>query len=51
VPEFTAVMEKDEVQRLEDAKKKVTAEQEKLRVSLVEKEKELERLKRELNET
>lgn len=44
-------MEKDEVQRLEDAKKKVTAEQEKLRVSLVEKEKELERLKRELNET
>jgi YEATS domain-containing protein 4 len=51
VPEFTGVMEKDEIQRLEDAKKSVVTEQEKLRVSLIEKEKELERLRRELNET
>jgi len=51
VPEFTAVMEKDEIQRLEDAKKTVIAEQEKLRNSLMEKENELERLRRELNET
>jgi YEATS domain-containing protein 4 len=51
VPEFTAVMEKDEIQRLEDAKKTIVAEQEKLRVGLIEKEKELERLRGELNET
>ncbi|KAH9999988.1 yeats family protein [Russula vinacea] len=51
VPEFTAVMEKDEIQRLEDAKKTINAEQEKLRVSLIEKEKELEKLRGELNET
>lgn len=51
VPEFTALMEKEEIQRLEDAKKSVFAEQEKLRVSLIEKEKELEKLRRELNET
>jgi YEATS domain-containing protein 4 len=50
VPEFTAVMEKDEIQRLEDAKKTLLAEQEKLRVSLLEKEKELEALKRELGD-
>ena len=50
VPEFTAVMEKDEIRRLEEAKKTVIAEQEKLRASLVEKEKELETLKRELGE-
>ncbi|KAI0303971.1 yeats family protein [Russula brevipes] len=50
VPEFTAVMEKDEIQRFDDARKKVTEEQEKLRTSLVEKEKELERLRRELGE-
>jgi YEATS domain-containing protein 4 len=51
VPEFTAVMEKDEIQRLEEAKKKIIAEQEKLRTSLDEKEKELERLRRELGDT
>ena len=50
VPEFTAVMEKDEIQRLEDAKKLVIAEQEKLRASVNEKEKELEGLKRDLGE-
>lgn len=50
VPEFTAVMEKDEIRRLEEAKKTVVAEQEKLRTSLAEKEKELEALKRELGE-
>jgi YEATS domain-containing protein 4 len=43
-------MEKEEIQRLEDAKKTVFAEQEKLRTSLVEKEKELEILKRELSD-
>jgi YEATS domain-containing protein 4 len=43
-------MEKDEIQRLEDAKKAIFAEQEKLRTSLIEKEKELESLRRELSE-
>ncbi|KAI0268139.1 yeats family protein [Gloeopeniophorella convolvens] len=50
VPEFSATMEKEEIQRFEDARKQVIAEQEKLRTSLIEKEKELERLKRELGE-
>jgi YEATS domain-containing protein 4 len=50
VPEFTAVMEKDEVQRLEDARKTVIAEQEKLRAALTERDKELEKLKSELGE-
>lgn len=50
VPEFTSAMEKEEIQRLEDARKTVVGEQEKLRASLFEKEKELERLRRELGE-
>jgi YEATS domain-containing protein 4 len=50
VPEFTAVMEKDEIQRLEDARKTVIAEQEKLRAALTERDKELEKLKSELGE-
>ncbi|KAI0053694.1 yeats family protein [Auriscalpium vulgare] len=51
VPEFWAGMEKDEVERLERARKKVIAEQETWRTKLIEKEKELERLKRELGES
>ncbi|KAH9179574.1 yeats family-domain-containing protein [Lactarius sanguifluus] len=50
VPEFSSAMEKEEIQRLEEAKKSVIGEQEKLRASLTEKEKELERLRRELGE-
>jgi YEATS domain-containing protein 4 len=48
-PEFTQQMEKDEAQRLEEARKKVAAEQERWRNILIEKEKELDRLKRQLN--
>jgi YEATS domain-containing protein 4 len=43
-------MEKEEIQRLEDARKTVVVEQEKIRTSLSEKEKELEKLRRELGE-
>ena len=50
VPEFTSAMEKEEIQRLEEARKTVVGEQEKLRTSLFEKEKELDRLRRELGE-
>lgn len=50
MPEFTAAMEKEEIQRLEDARKTVVVEQEKIRTSLSEKEKELEKLRRELGE-
>ncbi|KIK53266.1 hypothetical protein GYMLUDRAFT_77510 [Collybiopsis luxurians FD-317 M1] len=46
VPEFTAQMEKDEADRLEEAKRSIIAEQEKTRSTLIAKEKELERLKR-----
>ncbi|EEB88395.1 hypothetical protein MPER_13791, partial [Moniliophthora perniciosa FA553] len=48
-PEFTQQMEKDEAGRLEAARKKVVTEQEKWRNILIEKERELERLKRQLN--
>ncbi len=50
VPEFTSAMEKEEIQRIEEARKTVIAEQEKLRTSLIEKEKELERFRRELGD-
>lgn len=46
VPEFTAAMEKDEADRLEEAKGKIIREQEKWRNILIEKEKELERLQK-----
>jgi len=46
VPEFTSAMEKDEADRLEEAKSAVIKEQEKWRGILIEKEKELEKLQR-----
>lgn len=51
VPEFTQAMEKEEADRLEHARKTVIAEQDKWRQILIEKEKELARLQRQLNET
>ncbi|EPQ58952.1 yeats-domain-containing protein [Gloeophyllum trabeum ATCC 11539] len=48
VPEFTADMEKEEGERLETAKQAVIAETDKWRGLLIEKEKELERLKKQL---
>lgn len=49
VPEFTTLMEKDEADRLEEARKNVIAEQEKWRGILIEKEKELEKLQKQLS--
>ncbi|KAJ8589053.1 yeats family protein [Rhizopogon salebrosus TDB-379] len=46
VPEFTSAMEKEEADRLEEAKGKIIKEQEKWRSILTEKEKELERLQK-----
>lgn len=46
VPEFTQLMEKDELERLEDTRKAIVAETDKWRNTLIEKEKELERLQR-----
>ncbi|KAH9938116.1 uncharacterized protein B0H18DRAFT_965675 [Fomitopsis serialis] len=46
VPEFTLQMERDEAERLETARKAVVAESDKWRERLIEKEKELEKLKR-----
>ncbi|KAF8165693.1 yeats family protein [Crassisporium funariophilum] len=48
VPEFTALMEKEEAERLEEARKAVIAEQERWRAKLIEKEKELEKLTKDL---
>ncbi|KAJ3568763.1 hypothetical protein NP233_g5502 [Leucocoprinus birnbaumii] len=45
VPEFTQLMEKEEQERLEEARKAVIAETDKWRNILIEKEKELESLK------
>lgn len=50
VPEFTQEMEKEEAERLETAKKSVIAEQDKWRQILIEKEKELARLQKQLAE-
>jgi YEATS domain-containing protein 4 len=46
VPEFTTQMEKEEHERLENARKIVVVEQERLRGILLEKEKELEELQK-----
>jgi len=50
VPEFYSGIEKDEANRLEEAKKTIIDQQDRLRVVLIEKEKELERLKKQLDE-
>ncbi|KAF8914314.1 yeats family-domain-containing protein [Gymnopilus junonius] len=49
IPEFTAAMEKEETDKLEEARKQVIAEQERWREKLIEKEKELERLQKEVD--
>ncbi|KAF9782210.1 yeats family protein [Thelephora terrestris] len=51
VPEFTQAMEKEEAEKLEAAKKAVFMEQERLRLRLHEREKELDLLKQQLGET
>ncbi|KAF9006739.1 yeats family-domain-containing protein [Cyathus striatus] len=48
VPEFTEVMIKEEADRLEQARKSVIAEQDRWRTKLIEKEKELEKLQKQL---
>lgn len=50
LPEFTQAMEKEEAERLEEAKKSVIAQQNKWRAILIEREKELQKLQKELNE-
>jgi YEATS domain-containing protein 4 len=47
VPEFNAAMEKEEADRLEEARKRIIAEQERSRECLIEKEKVLEQLQSE----
>ncbi|KAH9948813.1 yeats family protein [Amylocystis lapponica] len=49
VPEFTLQMEREESERLDSARKAVIVEQEKWREKLIEKEKELERLQGQLD--
>jgi YEATS domain-containing protein 4 len=49
VPEFTSQMEKDEHERLEEARKKVLEEQERWKTTLAERERELERLQKQLS--
>lgn len=49
VPEFTQAMEKEEAERLESARKAVIAEQDKWREKLIERERELEKLQRQLD--
>ena len=46
LPEFTVVMEKEEGDRLEEAKKSILAEQTRWKEILLEKEKELEQLQK-----
>ncbi|KAF8204596.1 yeats family protein [Pholiota molesta] len=48
-PEFNQDMEKEELERLEEARKSVASEQEKWRLLLIEKEKELEQLQKEVD--
>ncbi|KAG9049510.1 NuA4 histone H4 acetyltransferase complex and the SWR1 complex subunit [Tulasnella sp. UAMH 9824] len=48
MPEFTQLMEKEEAERLDQAKKDIVAETDKLRNLLIEREKELERVKKEV---
>ncbi|TFK43884.1 yeats family protein [Crucibulum laeve] len=50
VPEFNVSMEKEEAERMEEARKKVIAEQDKWRAKLIEKEKELEKMKKVLEQ-
>lgn len=45
-PEFTLQMEKEEAERLEEARKAIVAEEERWRMKLLEKEKELEQLQK-----
>ena len=47
-PEFTSVMEKEEADRLEEARQAIVAEQERWRNILIEKEKELAHLQKQL---
>ncbi|KAJ7616264.1 yeats family-domain-containing protein [Mycena rosella] len=47
-PEFTVQMEKEEAERLEDARKTVVAEEERCRMKPIEREKELEHLQKTL---
>ncbi|KAF9509597.1 hypothetical protein BS47DRAFT_1348972 [Hydnum rufescens UP504] len=47
-PEFTALLERDEGERLDAAKRSIVEETDKQRALLIEKEQELERLKKEL---
>ncbi|KAF4619139.1 hypothetical protein D9613_004930 [Agrocybe pediades] len=49
VPEFNTLMIKEECDRLEDARKSIIAEQDRWRQKLIEKEKELERLQKEVD--
>ena len=49
-PEFSQVMEKEESDRLEGARKKLIAETDNWRSQLIKKENELQLLKRDLNE-
>lgn len=46
MPEFTSDMEKEEAERLEEARGVIIKEQEKWRGILIEREKELERLQK-----
>jgi YEATS domain-containing protein 4 len=48
VPEFTSAMEKEEGDRFEEARKNVITEEERWRTILLEKEKELDQLQKEL---
>ncbi|KAF5322467.1 hypothetical protein D9619_000702 [Psilocybe cf. subviscida] len=48
-PEFTLLMEKEETERLEEARKAVVEEQERWRNMLIEKEKELQRLQEQVD--
>jgi YEATS domain-containing protein 4 len=50
VPEFHAGMEKEESERLEEARKTIIAEQDRWREILIEREKEIQRLQREVDE-
>lgn len=50
-PEFTQEMEKEEADRLEAAKKKIIDEQDKWRAMLIEKEKELEKLRKQIDQS
>ncbi|KAG9039497.1 NuA4 histone H4 acetyltransferase complex and the SWR1 complex subunit [Tulasnella sp. JGI-2019a] len=48
MPEFTALMEKEEADRLDAAKRGIVVEADRLRAILIEREKEMERLKKEV---